>query len=90
MSVVISVKTAEKATSCTAAAPENGAVSPDQVEIGGTVSYLCDEDYLMSGTWFTCGSSGVIYLFRQLTYKYNLLKRILISKERLLFKSQRQ
>ncbi|XP_063689126.1 IgGFc-binding protein-like [Bolinopsis microptera] len=61
MSVVISVQTAEKATSCSAIAPENGMVSPDEVEIGGTVSYLCDDDYLMSGEpTGTCQQDGTI------------------------------
>ena len=51
MSVVLSVKTAEKATSCTATAPEHGMVVPEEVEIGGTVSYNCDEDYFLSGNF---------------------------------------
>ena len=50
MSVVMSVKTAEAATSCTAAAPEHGSVEPEEVEIGGSVSYNCEDDFYLAGT----------------------------------------
>ncbi|KAL5263402.1 hypothetical protein ACHWQZ_G008688 [Mnemiopsis leidyi] len=49
MSVVLTVKTAEKASSCKATAPEHGLVTPEEVEIGGTVSYNCEDDYFLNG-----------------------------------------
>lgn len=61
MSVVLTVKTAEKATSCKAAAPDHGLVEPDEVEIGGTVSYNCEDDYFLSGKpTGTCQKDGTI------------------------------
>ena len=49
MSVVLTVKTAEKASSCKATAPEHGLVTPEEVDIGGTVSYNCEDDYFLNG-----------------------------------------
>ena len=47
--MVLTVKTAEKATSCKATAPEHGLVTPEEVEIGGTVSYNCEDDFYIVG-----------------------------------------
>lgn len=49
--VVILVETAEKATSCTAAAPEFGTVSPTEVDIGDVVSYSCNPGYFIEGRY---------------------------------------
>ena len=43
------MKTAEKATSCKATAPEHGLVTPEEVEIGGAVSYNCEDDFYIVG-----------------------------------------
>jgi|ERR1712224_129827 len=59
--VVISVATAEPASSCTSVAPDSGSVSPDQVDIGGVVSYTCDEGFYLEGEPVgTCGQDGLI------------------------------
>ena len=49
-SAQITVTVAEKPSSCTPVAPENGLVKPDSdVDIGATVTYNCEDDFYING-----------------------------------------